>query len=135
MEQKIVKTIADAVRPLLDARAKTDKDFAADYKRKDKSVEDFCKLFYDACSKNRNGSHAVFGSDDALIAQAVHYFHEGKVTADDIDLGEISIVKSETKTKTKSGTPAKSASAKKKTPTPTPVKFEAVDEEDEFDFD
>lgn len=65
---------------MLDILAKSDSDFAKDYARKDKTVEEFCKLFYDACSKGRNGGNAVFGSDDLLLGLARHYFHEDDVS-------------------------------------------------------
>lgn len=70
-----------AIKAMLDEHAKKDADFAKDYKRKDKSVEEFVELLVQSfIKKGARGAGGVFGSDESLIGQAVHYFHEDNVT-------------------------------------------------------
>lgn len=143
-----ISEMAKAIKPMLDERAKIDADFAKDYERKDKSIEEFAQLFYDVCSKGRNGGHAIFGSDDVLVAQAVHYYHEDKVTADDISIGDVAIIKSETPKKTEAPkAPAPKADdldldfdeddapAPKTKKVARPQKAKPVGIEDDFDLD
>ena len=81
MQNNMNQTAAMAIKAMLDEHAKKDADFAKDYKRKDKSVEEFVDLLVQSfIKKGARGAGAVFGSDESLIGQAVHYFHEDNVT-------------------------------------------------------
>lgn len=118
------KQMVSVIKPMLDILAKADSDFAKDYTKKGKTVEEFCKLFYDACSNGRNGGNAVFGSDDLLLGLARHYFHEDDVK--DLDVSGIVIVKS---------TPMASAPATPKPGKTTKKASKPKPKQDEFDFD
>ena len=132
--------IANAIKPMLDKLAQSDADFAKDYQREDKSIGEFAKLFYDACSKGRNGGNAVFGSDDMLLGLAIHYYHEDDVK--ELDVTGISIVKASTPKSSAPTTPAPKTPKPTKTKTKTktvaltpPAAPAPTAMADEFDFD
>lgn len=121
---------------LLDKLAETDSQFAADYKRTDKSVSECVALITQALRKGCNHrDSAVGGSDDLLVGWAVHYYHEDNVTADSFDISEVEftaidppkteVTKSATKSVTKSTTKSK----------PKPKTVAKDDEFEEFDLD
>lgn len=126
------------LKQLLDKLAETDSQFAADYKRTDKSVSECVGLITQALRKGCNHrDSAVGGSDDLLVGWAVHYYHEDNVTADSFDISEVKftaidpprpkteVTKSATKSVTKSTTKSK----------PKPKTVAKDDEFEEFDLD
>lgn len=124
------------LKQLLDKLAETDSQFAADYKRTDKSVSECAALITQALRKGCNHrDSAVGGSDDLLVGWAVHYYHEDNVNADSFDISEVKfttidppkteVTKSATKSVTKSTTKTK----------PKPKTVAKDDEFEEFDLD
>lgn len=112
---QMITAMAAQVKPKLDNQAKIDTDFASDYNnRKDKSVEDFCKVLYNSYLKSASSTtSAVFGSDEVLVGWAIHYWHEDNVT--EIDVSACPLCK-----KPKAAAKPKATAAKEDKPTPKP---------------
>ncbi len=138
---QMIAAMAAQVKPKLDNQAKIDADFASDYNnRKDKSVEDFCKVLYNSYLKSASSTtSAVFGDDAVLIGWAIHYWHEDNVK--EIDISACPLCK-----KPKASPKAKATAAKEDKPAPKatmPIKTAApaapaaqvLDDDDDFDID
>lgn len=129
-----------AIRSLLTEYAKQDRDFARDLNRPDKSIREFMMLLMKKMMKDgAKGQCAVYGDDKVLIGQAIHYFHEDKVTEDDLSTDDIYLYKVSTtdkKADTKPSPKAKpSAKPKAKKPAPQPVDDIDIDLDELPDID
>lgn len=120
------------LKNLLDELAKTDSQFAKDYIRKDKSIEEcasvIVKALRDGCNRK---SSFVNPSDEQIKGWAIHYYHESKVDSKSIDISDVeySEIKED---KPKSSAPSKTKSTKSSTPKPTP---KPADDFEDFDLD
>lgn len=88
--------MAEALKPYVDALCAKDAQFAKEYNQRKDELKDFAKLFYEQCKKKASGSCGVFGSDEELQGQLIHFFHEPKGTVTELDLN-VTVTKSETK--------------------------------------
>lgn len=108
------------VAAMLATAAANDAVLAKDMSRSDKSIEEFCKLFYDAArkaAKGVGGNVGVFGKDEELIGAAAHYFHEDDVK--ELKLDSLVVCASTEKPQPKPPTPK--ATAPKATPPTAPT--------------
>lgn len=118
------------LKNLLDKLAKTDSQFAKDYIRKDKSIEEcasvIVKALRDGCNRK---SSFVNPSDEQIKGWAIHYYHESKVDSKSIDISDVeySEIKED---KPKSSAPSKTKSSTIPKPTPKPA-----DDFEDFDLD
>lgn len=107
--------LVKALMPKVEELKAKDKNFAREFEARKDEMTDFAKLFYDYCRSKGSGHCAVFGSDDELFGQLVHFFHEPKGSVKSLDLN-IAVVK------TSGGGTAKSTKASVNAPKPAPSK-------------
>lgn len=116
------------LKMMLDMYAPTDPDFARDYKRKDKSIKECMKLFSDALVDKVNSGGLVSANAQTVLAWAIHYYHEDKLTKEDVDFtGMEESIKKPINTPSASTKKATTPSNKKKTTTPVAKKAPADD--------
>ena len=83
-------TLTDIIKTALEARAKSDRQFALAYSDKNKSLDECVNKIYSALEKlameQRGGASGVAtcGSDEVLVSAAVHYYDEEDATDESI---------------------------------------------------
>lgn len=74
----------NAIKNYLDKRAESDRLFAVNYKKENKSIQECCNYIYSQARKIAKGGNAVGVDDDIVYGWAVHYYDEDDIKVDKV---------------------------------------------------